>query len=243
MIDTHCHIDLYDSPHEVAAEAEKKRIETIAVTYLPSHYELAKANLGGFKHVHPALGLHPLAARDHPSELALFKKHFANARFIGEVGLDFSQAGRATRTQQEKSFGLVVECLRQTRKFVTVHSRGAEDAVLDYLQTSGVSPVIFHWFSGSQTQLKKILEAGHRISINPAMVATAKWREVINFVPQDLVLTESDGPFVKTNGVPARPWNMDIVLRWLANCWKTDLKSASECVSKNFQSLLAISVA
>lgn len=239
MIDTHCHIDLYDAPLDVAVATEQKRIETIAVTYLPSHYQLAKQNLQDFKYVHPALGLHPLAAKDHAGEISLFKKCVKEAKFVGEVGLDFSKAGKSTQSLQQKSFALVVESIKGTSKFVTVHSRNAEEAVLDALQSGGAGPVVFHWFSGSQKQLSRILDAGHHISLNTAMVTTAKWSDLISHVPKSSILTESDGPFVQLNGGPAYPSDMSIVLRWLARHWRTSIENASKQVSENYNALLA----
>lgn len=38
MIDTHCHIDLYDTPLEVATATEKLGVKTVDVTYLSSHF-------------------------------------------------------------------------------------------------------------------------------------------------------------------------------------------------------------
>jgi len=82
-----------------------------------------------------------------------------------------------------------------------------------------------------------MLDAGHRISINTAMASTAKWDELIKLVPQSAVLTESDGPFVKLDGGPASPSNMDIVLRWLAGHWNTDAETAAKRVSENYRAL------
>jgi TatD DNase family protein len=238
MIDTHCHIDLYDAPLDVAIATEEKGIETIAVTYLPSHYQLAKQNLKNFRYVRPALGLHPLAAKDHAREIPLFNKFVKEAKFIGEVGLDFSEAGKSTKSVQEKSFAFVIANIKGTSKFVTVHSRGAEEAVLDALQSGGAGPVVFHWFSGTQKQLARILDAGHCISLNTAMVSSARWCDLIGYVPRSVVLTESDGPFVRLNDSPAYPSNMNIVLRWLARQWRMTIEKASNQVAENYNALI-----
>jgi TatD DNase family protein len=99
--------------------------------------------------------------------------------------------------------------------------------------------VVFHWFSGSQKQLSRILDAGHHISLNTAMVTTAKWSDLISHVPKSSILTESDGPFVQLNGGPAYPSDMSIVLRWLARHWRTSIENASKQVSENYNALLA----
>lgn len=237
MIDTHCHIDLYDNPLEVAATAEKLKVKTVAVTYLPSHFVLASKHLAGFKHVRPALGLHPLAAKDHGPELALFSECFGAAAYVGEVGLDFSGSNKVSRVVQEKSFATVIQHLKRAPKFVTIHSRGAEDATLAMLREGGIGPVVFHWFSGSTRQLRDVLDAGHRISINTSMTSGAKWAEMITFVPRSSILTETDGPFVKIGGRPAVPKDVDRVISWLAASWGVSPAHAAQQVSDNFDFL------
>jgi TatD DNase family protein len=108
MVDTHCHIDLYPQPLSIAKEVEQRKITTVAVTYLPSHFELAEQHLRQFKYVRPALALHPMAAKDHEQELPKFRQLVERARLIGEIGLDFSAAGKPMRTRQEESFSAAV---------------------------------------------------------------------------------------------------------------------------------------
>jgi TatD DNase family protein len=238
MIDTHCHIDLYDNPLEIALAAEKVGLKTVADTYLPSHCVLASKHLSGFKYVRPALGLHPLAAKDHGPELKLFAECFGAAEYLGEVGLDFSGGNKGSKPIQEKSFATVIQHLKKASKFVTIHSRGAEDAVLSMLQEGGIGPVVFHWFSGSKRQLIDLLDAGHRISMNTAMAATVKWSEMIRFVPRSSILTETDGPFVKINGRPAVPMDVDFVISWLAESWKVSPAMASKQIADNYDCLM-----
>ncbi len=238
MIDTHCHIDLYDNPLEVATAAEKLAIKTVAVTYLPSHFLLASEHLAGFRHVRPSLGLHPLAVKDHEAELALFAKCVPSAEFIGEVGLDFSGQNRSLMVAQKKSFEMVVEHIKKSQKLVTVHSRGAEDTVLDMLRVGGGGPVVFHWFSGSKRQLASLLDAGHSISVNTAMSSTAKWAELVSYVPRSSVLTETDGPFVKIGRRPAVPADVERVMSWLAAQWRMSLVDVSHQVSSNLDNLM-----
>jgi TatD DNase family protein len=238
MIDTHCHIDLYDNPLQVAKATEELGVETVAVTYLPSHYGLACQHLKCFKHIHPALGLHPLAVKDHQREIPTFLKYVRSADFVGEVGLDFSGSNKETRSAQEKSFEIVVAHIRQTSKFVTVHSRGAEDAVLSALKKGGTGPVVFHWFSGSKNQLNRILNAEHRVSINTSMISTSKWNDLIEQIPLSSILTETDGPFVKLNGLPAVPANVKSVVSWLAKKWKMTPDNACRKVNENYNQLV-----
>ncbi|HWM26522.1 MAG TPA: TatD family hydrolase [Chthoniobacterales bacterium] len=234
MIDTHCHVDLYDAPLDVANEAEAGQINTIAVTYLPTHFRLAQSHLRTFHHVKPALGLHPLAAADHEKELGLFRDIAREVEFVGEIGLDFSSHGLVTRAIQEDSFVKVLDALRGRQCFITLHSRQAEDSVLGHLKNAGSQPVAFHWFTGSRAQLRRVLDAGHSVSLNPAMIRTAKWREFIHVVPRDSILTETDGPFTSCENRKARPTDILSVIRWIAERWKCSAECVEQKVSENF---------
>ena len=91
IIDTHCHIDMYENPLEVALECEQKGVITIGMTNLPSHFELGRPHLLAFKKVRLALGLHPLYAESHKKELPIFLRNISKTSYIGEIGLDFSK--------------------------------------------------------------------------------------------------------------------------------------------------------
>ena len=238
MVDTHCHVDLYDQPLVIAREAERLRITTVAVTYLPSHFEIAEQQLQRFEFVRPALGLHPLAVRDHECELPKFRRLAERARLVGEVGLDFSAAGRSTRITQEATFSGVVDALRGKHRFITLHSRGAEDTVLLKLQAADLRAVVFHWFTGTRNQISRILDAGHLLSVNPAMIRSTKWQEFIKFVPRSAILTESDGPFAKNGKTAASPLAMPQILKWLSDQWNCSLEAAAAIVDDNFDRLI-----
>ena len=115
-----------------------------------------------------------------------------------------------------ESFRFVLKVLRGKEKFVTVHSRRAESAVLDMLEEEGRSPVVFHWFSGSTTVLRRALARGHFFSINPAMAGSPNGKKVIAALPPERVLTETDGPFVQVGGRPAVPLDVGLVEDYLA---------------------------
>ncbi len=239
MLDSHCHIDLYSNPLAVAAEAERASIDVVAVTYLPSHYALAKQHLNGFTHVRPALGLHPLAWKDHPREVAKFVEMARDASLIGEIGLDFSPGGRSGRDVQERSLAAILPSITDRARFITLHSRGAEDEVLSHLTKAGIQKAVFHWFSGSKSQLTRILDAGHLISVNTSMTRTAKWSELIRLVPRNSVLTETDGPFVCRGKIPDKPANVSEVLDWLADQWQCTRNNVEVIVTQNYSRVLS----
>jgi TatD DNase family protein len=238
MIDTHCHLDLYPNPTQTASEAQNAGVFSILVTNLPSAFDAAHPHVKQFKKIRLALGLHPLVATSHTdAELQRFKALVAQTSFIGEVGLDFSREGVATKTRQVESFRFVLKCL-QGPKFVTVHSRQAEAAVLDLVDEEYQRPIVFHWYTGTQKNLFAALRRGHFFSINPAMILSPKGRAIIERIPPDRALTESDGPFVKIGQRNAVPSDVALVEIALAKIWRTDQLSARRIVASNFERLI-----
>src|SRR5688500_18322765 len=112
MIDTHCHVDLYPRPTEVAASADRAGILTIIVTNLPSTFDRTLPFVQPMKNIMLALGLHPLVAEQHGTEKVRFKELVDKTSYIGEVGLDFSSAGYSTKELQIESFRFVLRALR-----------------------------------------------------------------------------------------------------------------------------------
>ncbi len=220
MHDTHCHLDLYEDPNAVAIVAERQHITTIAVTNLPSAYYEAKPHMGRFRHLKLAVGLHPLMALHHsPHEKSLFRRAVLETEFVGEVGLDFSKQGLATKAEQLVSFEYVLQLLQENIRFVTLHSRQAESAVLDLLKRYNVRPVIFHWYSGPLKVLDSIVEDGHYLSVNTAMTESKHGQSIITRLPYDRILTETDGPFIKFLGNPAQPPHVQNIHNYLSQLW------------------------
>ncbi len=239
MLDAHCHLDRYKDPQAIARKASQLGVFIIAVTNLPSHFAAGLPHVKSMPRVRLALGLHPLAANDHERERELFSELLQKTSFVGEVGLDFSREGRGTEGAQLESFSLVARSLASTPKFATLHSRGAENETLAVLKQHSVSPVVFHWYSGSLATLDDALAAGHYFSINPAMTTTANGRRIIMRIPKDRLLTETDGPYTRYRGRESTPDSVQHVETHLASLWSESPEWVRRLVWSNFKSLLS----
>lgn len=239
MLDTHCHIDLYPNPHAIARAVERQKILTIAVTNLPSHFEMGLPHLRGFLQIRPALGLHPLMAESHERERKKFKQAFSKTSYIGEIGLDFSKGGRDTKDIQIESLRFVFNQIQDRPRFVSLHSRGAERKVLELLEEYNIQGAVFHWYSGPLTVLDQAVRSGHYFSINPAMIRSKKGRNIIDRIPLDRILTESDGPHVQLRNQSVKPIDIKSVLEVLGDIWGVSFQEADGQVWSNFMKLLA----
>jgi TatD DNase family protein len=239
MLDSHCHLDRYQDAQAVAAEAARRGVFTIAVTNLPSHFRAGVPHMRRFAKVRLALGLHPLAAAEHAREMSDFEALLSTTSFVGEVGLDYSKEGSATKARQLESFRHVARLVSQSPKVVSLHSRGAEADLLRVLAEFRVKRAIFHWYSGSLETLGDILAAGHLLSVNPAMARSKKGREIIAHVPRTQILSETDGPHVRVGSVPARPWDAALVEQHLAKAWHCPADEARAQLWSNFMDIIS----
>ncbi len=240
MLDTHCHIDEYPDPLAEVRSLDGTAVAAVAVTSTPRGFEALRRRLGSERRVRLALGVHPLRASTlNEADWRVFERCVIETSYVGEVGLDFSPEGRATRTAQERTFRRVLRTVAGRRQLLTVHSRGAERSVLDLLTESGVGPAVFHWYSGPLKVLDGLLEAGHYCSFNPAMVRSKKGQEIIRRVPRDHVLAETDGPFVKLGRRRATPSDVRIVYEYLSELWQEPVGTVVGVLFQNFTSLLS----
>jgi TatD DNase family protein len=156
---------------------------------------------------------------------------------LGETGLDYDRMF-STREQQLSNLRRHLWVARELGKPVILHCRsrrGERDAQEDLLReladmgagtpewpTAGSRPAaLLHSFSGPVDYAERALDMGLAISFSGLAFrrgeeATA---EVAKLVPLDLLLTETDSPYLSPPGAPKRrnePLWVEVTTRWLA---------------------------
>lgn len=227
-IDTHCHLDLFDDPVATALAYDRAQAGCVMATMLPSHYQAALPHLKPFKTIWPALGMHPLRAKECKNEISLFKELVSSAEYVGEIGLDLSTEGQKTKELQLDNLKKILPIIL-TGKFVTIHSRNAHEEVSNFLDEYGVGPVCFHYFIGGPHAAEKLASKGHYFSINHRMLL-GKHRSIVEAIPRESILVESDGPFLTKS-----PLSMiDHVYDELSKTWRTGKPETEKLVGQNF---------
>lgn len=239
LLDTHCHVGRYADPVGVIRAAEAAGTSIVAVTESPDEYRRLRTRLGPRNSVDVALGLHPLrAASFTPHHMARFFRLAPQTTWIGEVGLDFSREGIATKKQQLRVFDVVLTEAQPGRHPLTVHSRGAEAEVVRSLSEAGL-PAVLHWYSGPTHLIDRALTAGLYFSFNVAMIRSRKFASLVRAIPVDRVLLETDGPYAKSGGKPAQPHDLNEVVTTLAGGWSVSEQDAFRSILRNQQRFLA----
>ena len=195
IIDTHCHFDMMPRPEIYIRQREQAGDIVIGMTNLPKHFQMGQPHLKGYRHIRLALGLHPLRAVEGKTQLELFRRLVDQTSYIGEIGLDFSREGIATKDEQIAVLREVLTAIQGKNKIVSVHSRRAEKELLSLLCEYEIENVIFHWYSGPVDIVPSILEKGYYFSVNEAMCLSKNGQSIVNSIPRDRILTETDAPY------------------------------------------------
>jgi len=229
LVDTHCHIDMFDDPVAVAQTYDRAQVGCVMTTMLPSHFALSLPYLKPFRTIRPALGMHPLRSAEGQSEIQRFNDLVRSAEYIGEIGMDLGPEGRKTRETQSAILQSILPMIG-AGKFVSVHSRNANEEVCFLLDEHGIDPVCFHYFTGGVKAAEQLVAKGHYFSVNHRMLRSNKHRRIVGVVPRDRVLVESDGPFLTK-----RPLAMiENACAELGEIWRTCRAETEDILARNF---------
>jgi len=202
MIDSHTHLHLCEPPDtELVAAAEAAgvtRMLTVGTDGSSSRKALAAAE--AFPNVYAAVGWHPNEAKGFDdadlAELSALAAHERCAA-IGETGFDFYRE-TAPRADQQRAFAAQIALARETGKPLVIHTRAANDATLDQLESeAGECSVVIHCFS-MPARLDECLQRGYAISFagNVTYKNASDLAEASRRVPEDSLLVETDAPYL-----------------------------------------------
>lgn len=238
LVDFHCHLDLYPDFESLVSECEAAAVYTLAVTTTPKAWARNHALASRTRHVFAALGLHPQVVATRAHEIDLWESLLTDSKYVGEVGLDSGPQYFRSLDQQKQIFERVLKaCSRQGGKILSVHSIRSASAVLDMVEQHLAldrSRLVLHWFTGTAAEARRAVDLGCYFSINAQMACNPRTGKIVEGLPSDRILTETDGPFTKIAGKPSRPADVAESLIAIANSRKQSLADVQDSVSKNF---------
>jgi TatD DNase family protein len=239
VIDFHCHIDLYPDPQKIIELCNKSGIYVLSVTTTPKAWSKTNALSKGNNKIRTALGLHPQIAHERLNELSLFDRLIDETKYIGEVGLDGSLEFKKHLKAQLQAFEHILNSSSCAGgKIFSIHSRKAEDLVLDTLaQFPNAGVPVLHWFSGSKKQLHRAIDMGCWFSVGPAMVRSLSGKSLVQQMPKDRILMESDGPFAMVSNRSALPTDIELVKKDLGLIWSLSAKETEQILMSSFKTL------
>ncbi|MFC4534201.1 TatD family hydrolase [Sphaerisporangium dianthi] len=262
VFDSHCHLDIMvgdrkassGDPVALAAQAASGGVERIlaearavGVTRLVTvGYDLRSSRWNAetarrHEDVYAAVAIHPNEAHAAtPEVLAEIEKLAGEPRVraVGETGLDYFRDW-ASHDDQQASFRAHIEIAKRTGKALVIHDRDAHDDVLRVLAEEGAPDVVvFHSFSGDAAMARRCVEAGYVMSFSGPVTYknAANLREAARVAPPELILVETDAPYLPPTphrGKPNAPYLIPLTLRCLAEVRSADVDELARTISAN----------
>lgn len=207
LFDMHCHLGWFKNYAELACEAQALGLSIFANTVTPQEFVRIRSTLEHQTNVFIGVGAHPWWIADGRLSWEDIEgaADYAYAHaFIGEIGLDFSDRRTPSNSHEIQVTALrtiLKSCNRGAqehgRKIISLHAVKSAQMVLNVLEETGCSSsceCIFHWFSGSGSELHRALRIGCHFSVNEMMLRTRKGREYARQLPAKRLLSETDLP-------------------------------------------------
>ncbi|KZE92225.1 putative deoxyribonuclease YcfH [Agromyces sp. NDB4Y10] len=160
-------------------------------------------------------------------------------RAVGETGLDFYRTGDDGRDAQFRSFEAHLDIAKQHGIALQIHDRDAHDEVVATLRRAGApDTTIFHCFSGDAELARLAADAGWYCSFagNVTFKNAENLREALRVLPRELLLVETDAPYltpVPLRGRPNAPYLVPHTMRFLAETLDADLDGLCAQVAEN----------
>jgi TatD DNase family protein len=217
VIDSHTHLFLCEAAEErlvdAAREAGVGRMLNVGLGSDSNPTAIAQAERHA--EVFATVGSHPTSAGEFGDELEAEIRRLAEhekVRAIGETGIDHYRE-TATRAEQRRAFEAQVDIARERGLPVVIHARDrdgettATDEVFEILdaRADGVA-VILHCFL-APWRVQDAIERGWHCSFS-GIVTYPKaddLREAAAALPEELLLVETDAPYLAPQPVRGKP--------------------------------------
>lgn len=207
-IDIHAHLDMRDfneDREELTAQLQEEKIGVITIGVdKKSSYETVKL-ADKYKNIFATIGCHPIDAGEQFQE-ADFEELIKHPKVvaIGECGLDFfriKDESKEEKAKQIKLFESQINFAYKHDKPLMIHCREAHTEVLDILKSKKQElgeklRGNIHFFSGDIVIAKQYLNLDFSFSFGGVITFTDNYDEVIQFLPWEKIMSETDAPFV-----------------------------------------------
>lgn len=203
--DVHAHIneEIFDKDRkEIMSECSRKGICIINCSGTPEGNRRALKLKKEFKELNLCLGIYPVQCaemtdKEFFSELEFIKEQAGSIVGIGEVGLDFYWIKDKDRQKKEEErFKEIIWLANKLKIPLNVHTRDAETKSVNILIKTAKVPVVLHSYGGDISTAELAVKQGFYFSIPQNVVYNKKKQKLVETIPSELLLTETDCPYL-----------------------------------------------
>lgn len=205
--------------------------------------DLARENEGIFA----CVGLHPTDDREEKFDDAFYRTLASDPKTlaIGECGLDYFRINEedrlAEKARQSATFESQIELATSLNKPLMIHCRNAHSDMLDILASKKrehgeTLRGNIHFFSEGPQTAKKYFDIDFTISFTGVLTFTHDYDETVRYAPLDLILSETDCPYVAPmpyRGKRNEPLYVIEVVKKIAEIRGEDFETVREQLVKN----------
>lgn len=226
-----------------------------------SAVELAEAHEG----VWATIGLHPIhtaksyhdekelgeggkefTSRGEQFDIASYEKLAESKKVIaiGECGLDYYRVEKETKDIQVQAFVEQIELANRLGKPLMLHIRNAYDDAIEIIKAHAKVQGDVHFFAGDWGVAKRFLDLGFTLSFTGVITFARDYDEVIKNAPLDLIMSETDAPYVTPaphRGKRNEPAYVELVVKAIADIRGEDGEMVREQLVKNAQRVFGLS--
>ncbi|HIH20998.1 TPA: TatD family hydrolase [Candidatus Micrarchaeota archaeon] len=240
FIDFHCHLEHRQFEKGIHRLVERMKDKNVFALNTGSNLAANKKTLEQCaaypQRLWAAIGLspHDAATANLEQELEFISANAHKAIAIGEIGLDhFYFKTPDEHRAQDKAFVAQLELAEKLRKPVVVHSRDAEEQVIETL-ASFKTPGVLHFFLKPKL-LQKALDAGLYLSI--PTLKSKEQKKIFRDAPLERIFLETDSPYGLNTGERNEPSNVTTSYERLAEIKKMPLNEVALKISDNFKKI------
>jgi len=207
--DVHSHISFSDFEKDRDAVVRRMKdagVFAITVGVDRKSSEEAVACAERYENVYATVGLHPADNTKEVFDVAEYEKLITHPKVVavGECGLDYLRIKgevESEKKRQKEAFEKQIAFAVTHDKPLMTHCREAHSDMLDILEEKKKEygeklRGNIHFFSEGSGTAKKYFELGFTISFTGVITFTDDYNEAIKNAPLDMILSETDCPFV-----------------------------------------------
>ncbi len=262
VFDSHCHLQdraFAGDMRETLARAQLSGLVGLTVCGFDAESNLAALALAATSSfVFPAVGFHPHDAGGVTSAMLTELEALAalpEVVAVGEIGLDFYR-DLSPRARQRQVLDEELAIAVRVGKPVSVHSRGAEDAIYDHLAAyTAASPLkahgrpvgVMHCFGGTIQQAESYVALGFLVSI-PCSITypnNLESQRIAAALPADSLVVETDSPYLPPQQMRGRrnePAYVRAAVQGVAAARSISVEAAAEMTTANACRLFGVSI-
>ena len=161
---------------------------------------------------------------------------------LGECGLDkYYLKDDETFAEQERVLRKLMRIAKKYDLPIILHTRKAEERVLELLIEEGVVKADFHCFCGKAALGVRIAENGYYLSIPSCVENNSQFQTLVKKLPLDKILTETDCPYMGPDkGARNDPSTVPRGVAGIAIAKKISIEECSTAIRRNFHNLFNI---